>query len=167
MTRRATLADARAMAEVQLRSWQRDYADVVPADILAGQTVERRLERWTELLSAGVATTFAFDQPGVGVVGFAVCGPMRGEHADEGVGELHALYVDPFAQGAGVGTALLAEATEELRAAGHAEATLWVFRDNGRARRFYERQGWRCEEGSEALAGADWWAPSVRYRREL
>ncbi|MEA2340427.1 MAG: hypothetical protein QOG11_504 [Solirubrobacteraceae bacterium] len=167
MTRRATLADARAIAELQLRSWQRDYADVVPGEILAGQTVERRLERWTELLGAGVASVFAFDQPGVGVVGVAAFGPMRGQHAEDGVGELYALYVDPFAQGAGVGTALLARAIEELRTAGHPEATLWVFRDNGRARRFYEEHGWLLEEGSEALAGADWWAPAVRYRRGL
>jgi ribosomal protein S18 acetylase RimI-like enzyme len=167
MTRRATLADARAIAELQLRSWQRDYADVVPGEILAGQTVERRLERWTELLGAGVARVLVFDQPEVGVVGVAACGPMRGEHAEDGVGELYALYVDPFAQGAGVGTALLAGAIEELSGAGRPEATLWVFRDNGRARRFYERHGWRCEEGSEALAGTDWWAPAVRYRREL
>ena len=29
-----------------------------------------------------------------------------------------------------------------MRAAGHAEAELWVHDANGRARRFYERNGW-------------------------
>jgi GNAT superfamily N-acetyltransferase len=66
-----------------------------------------------------------------------------------------------------VGTALLAAATAALREAGWGEATLWVFRDNGGARRFYERHGWRLEAGSEALAPADWSAPAVRYRLVL
>jgi GNAT superfamily N-acetyltransferase len=50
---------------------------------------------------------------------------------------LTTLYVDPVAQGAGVGTRLLAEA----EAAGAAE--LEVFEANGHGRRFYEDRGWR------------------------
>jgi GNAT superfamily N-acetyltransferase len=49
------------------------------------------------------------------------------------------LYVDPSAQGAGIGGALLAKAME-LRADGF---QLWVFQRNEPARRFYERRGLR------------------------
>ena len=154
-------------AEVQVRSWHRDYADIVPPEALERMTLEARHERWSEILAADEpAANLVFDQPGVGVVGLACTGPVRGELSEgDPTGELRALYVDPAAQNAGVGSALLARAIDELRTAGHATAILWVFRDNERARRFYERAGWACEAGSEALAGAHWAAPSVRYRR--
>jgi GNAT superfamily N-acetyltransferase len=170
MIRRATPADARAMAEVQVRSWHRDYADIVAPEALARMTVEARRARWAEILGDAdpAAENLVFDQPGVGVVGLGCTGPARAEQGGvEATGELRALYVDPVAQNAGVGTALLAAATAALREAGWGEATLWVFRDNGGARRFYERHGWRLEAGSEALAPADWSAPAVRYRLAL
>jgi GNAT superfamily N-acetyltransferase len=51
--------------------------------------------------------------------------------------ELHDLYVAPDAQGRGVGSALF-ERVREARPRGF---RLWVFRDNIRARRFYETRG--------------------------
>jgi GNAT superfamily N-acetyltransferase len=47
------------------------------------------------------------------------------------------LYVNPAAQGRGVGDALLAKA-KERRSGG---LRLWVFQRNEQARRFYERRG--------------------------
>jgi GNAT superfamily N-acetyltransferase len=49
------------------------------------------------------------------------------------------LYVHPDAQGRGVGSALL-EKVKERRPTGF---TFWVFQQNRRARRFYERRGCR------------------------
>jgi GNAT superfamily N-acetyltransferase len=51
--------------------------------------------------------------------------------------ELRMLYVDPFAQGAGVGSDLL----ETAKAARARE--LVVFEANGHGRHFYEDRGWR------------------------
>jgi len=48
------------------------------------------------------------------------------------------LYVDPRAQGAGVGSALLAKAMT-----GQSSLHLWVFQRNQRAIRFYEAHGFR------------------------
>ena len=63
---------------------------------------------------------------------------------------LEKLYVDPEAQNRGVGTALLDEA-KALRPEGF---VLWVFQKNVRARRFYERHGFRLvklTDGAENL----------------
>jgi len=49
---------------------------------------------------------------------------------------VHALYVHPRAQGAGVGQALLQDAQVSARA-----IDLWVRQTNRRARRFYTRHG--------------------------
>jgi RimJ/RimL family protein N-acetyltransferase len=45
--------------------------------------------------------------------------------------------------------------------------TLWVLRDNERARRFYERAGWSFDgtEKEDVVAGAT--VTEVRYRRDL
>ncbi len=52
-------------------------------------------------------------------------------------GWLHHLYVDPAAQNAGAGSALLAKAKAELPGG----FSLWTFQANLGARRFYERHG--------------------------
>jgi GNAT superfamily N-acetyltransferase len=66
-----------------------------------------------------------------------------------------ALFVDPEAEGRGIGRSLLAPATERLRALGHQVAQLTT--DPGtRAERFYLAQGWHlvgpAERGEVRLA---------------
>jgi GNAT superfamily N-acetyltransferase len=56
--------------------------------------------------------------------------------------ELSALYVVPQAWGSGVSRALMDAAIADIRADALGEALLWVGEANGRARRFYEREGW-------------------------
>jgi GNAT superfamily N-acetyltransferase len=146
--RRATLADAAAIAMIQARSWRHAYADIVaPEDMPEPEQRERRLGEYI----AGGGEVYVSEQ-GDQVAGFAL---LDGH-------ELRALYVDPPAQGAGVGTALLQAAVEALRAAGHAEAFLWTFEANGLARAFYERHGWQLVAGHQQRL-----APEVRYRRRL
>ena len=52
------------------------------------------------------------------------------------------LYVEPAAQGAGLGTTLHDLASRRAARAGFPEAVLWVFEGNGHARGFFERRGW-------------------------
>ena len=58
--------------------------------------------------------------------------------------DLRLLYVDPIAQGAGVGTALLRHA-QRARRAGSARASA----ENERARAFYEHHGWVLDGDGE------------------
>ena len=160
MIRPATVADAGAVAGVQLRGWLHAYSEIVDPETLAAAAPGA--ERWGALLRAG--GTLVFDQDGV-VVGFASVGAARDDDARAGTGELYALYVEPAAQGAGVGSALLRAAEDELRAGGFEEATLWVFEANGLARRVYERHGWALD--ADGPRGDHPWALEVRYRRRL
>jgi GNAT superfamily N-acetyltransferase len=166
MLRRAVPADARAVAEVQLRGWWHAYGDLVDHELLAEHTVESRTERWASILAAGERdpTTLVVDAGGR-VAGFTAFGAARSADAAPGLGEVWAIYVDPPAQGAGVGSALLAHAVGWLREAGFRAALLWTFEANGAARAFYEHHGWRLVEGDPQHA--DRWAPEVRYRRDL
>lgn len=57
-------------------------------------------------------------------------------------GEVYGFYLHPDAWGSGCGSALMERAETHLADGGFSTAILWVLRDNPRARRFYERQGW-------------------------
>jgi GNAT superfamily N-acetyltransferase len=58
-------------------------------------------------------------------------------------GWLEGLYVVPECWGTGLADALHDRALEEMRELGSTSCRLWVLEDNARARRFYERRGWR------------------------
>jgi GNAT superfamily N-acetyltransferase len=72
--------------------------------------------------------------------------------------ELDALYVSPDAQRRGVGSALFHRA-QEARSAGF---SWWVFRDNVRAREFYESLGGRLLYGTDGRDNEEQ-TPDVRY----
>jgi GNAT superfamily N-acetyltransferase len=146
--RRATPADATAIAAVQARAWRHAYADIVETERMPDP--DQQAPRFAEHIKSG-GEVYVWDQDGQ-VAGFA---------ALDGA-ELRAIYVDPPAQGAGVGSALLTASEEALRAAGHGEAFLWTFEANGLARAFYERHGWELVSGRQERS-----APEVRYRRVL
>jgi ribosomal protein S18 acetylase RimI-like enzyme len=169
--RAAVVQDVPALARVQVRAWLHAYSGFLDPDYLAARPVEVREPQWRAALTdpANPATTVVWDQDGT-VAGFATTGPGRDEDIDHRTGELYALYVDPPAQGAGVGRALLADAVARLSAAGFVAAVLWTFAANAQAIAFYERFGWRLDANPthpvappDHCAGAE----SVRMRRAL
>ena len=144
--RRATSADAGAIADVHVRSWQAAYQGLVPQDYLDGMdpaehrpTWERRLAEtaWPRM---GVLVAEADGR----VVGFAGMMPTRDHDEDPAsVAEIASIYLIPEAWDRGIGKALMKAALDALSRAGFRQATLWVLDTNVRARRFYEATGWR------------------------
>ncbi len=67
-------------------------------------------------------------------------------HAEDG--EIRELYVDPFFQRMGIGSALLRFAVEDQRS-----RRLWVLEKNRQAIRFYEAHGFTLTGGRELEAG--------------
>ncbi len=75
-------------------------------------------------------------------VGFVACDAnWFSFFEDEGVGEIHEIFVRPDWQGRGIGSALLLKALDYARERGRRIAGLWVGVGNVRARRFYEKFG--------------------------
>ena len=60
------------------------------------------------------------------------------------------LYVLPGAQGRGIGSALLARAMDA-----NAKLQLWLFQKNVRAKRFYEKHGFRMAEMTDGLGNME------------
>lgn len=155
MIRRATAADAPAIAALHLNSFHHAYEDIVPHEVLAGITVEERLEKWGRWLGPdALGPTFVAEVTGR-IYGF--CG-LEGSL-------LRNLHVEPAAQGAGLGSALLQHGEDSLRSTGFPLAELRVFVANGLARAFYEKHGWTTD-GAIAQDHSDW-APALRYTKQL
>ena len=72
--------------------------------------------------------------------------------------EIVAIHSLPESWGTGLGHALLAEALKQI---GDQPVFLWVFKENTRARRFYEKHGFRWD-GTERVSEFDG-AWEVRY----
>jgi GNAT superfamily N-acetyltransferase len=77
------------------------------------------------------------------------------------------MYVDPDRWGLGFGRALLFSAEDRFRADAYRDASLWVLRDNQRARRFYERGGWHNDLAEQRLVIGSDAVTAVRYLRYL
>jgi GNAT superfamily N-acetyltransferase len=138
--RRARPADARPIAEVHVRTWQAAYRHAFSAELLDELSVDEREAGWRRRLEEGYVMWVA--ETATTIAGFAAVGPSRSERD---AGELYAIYVLPEAWGSGAARELMGSAREWFAQEGYATAMLWVLADNPRARRFYEREGWRAE----------------------
>ena len=148
--RRATPADAAAIAAVHVRTSQVAYRGIVPDDVLDGLSAERRRQRWQELLERRTDEAFTLvAQRDERVAGFcSVIAPGRDDDGGERTAEIAALYVDPDCWHEGLGTTLVDAALEELPAQRWADVTLWVFARNDASIAFYRRVGF-APDGAE------------------
>lgn len=139
---RGTPEDAAALAAVEVSCWRVAYRGLMPDAFLNGLSEAEKTDGWRQnLLKHGLSgrkrVWVAFED--ADITGFVRVGPVM----DAGeVGLIYLLYVLPKQWRCGVGTALMQAGMQELRDLGMREATLWVLRDNLRARRFYEQLGW-------------------------
>ncbi|GAB2714890.1 GNAT family N-acetyltransferase [Streptomyces bullii] len=166
--REMTLADCAAVAEIRVRGWQTAYRGLMPRSYLDALSVREDAARRRELLvrSDGSVVNLVAERDGT-VVGWAAYGPYRDGDAPTADGELYALYVHPARYGGGAGRLLLQESVRRCAAAGHDRMFLWVLKGNARARRFYERSGFRADGAEEPFEAGGAVVPELRYVREL
>lgn len=164
--RPAVAADLTAVGLLHHRSRAAAYAglvspadlDAVPAEATAAWWRERwHYERDTHRLAVA--------EDADAVVGFTYTGPSDTARAVE----LYGIHVDPARVGTGVGRALMTGAHADLAAlaAPGDRAVLWVLTGNRRARRFYERDGWRADGGTRHAPIGAAVVPQLRYTRTV
>jgi L-amino acid N-acyltransferase YncA len=168
MVREATVADARAIAEVQVRAWRAAYGGFLPRQLLDEMSEGLREASWQEMLgdeSPGGFTLVATNEGG-SVEGFcSMALPSRDEDADERTAEVATAYVDPARWGSGVGRALLSEAFRRLRDGEWEDVTLWVFLRNAQGRAFFARSGFRLDGRNDVHEASG--ARTARMRARL
>ncbi|MFJ3616860.1 GNAT family N-acetyltransferase [Streptomyces iakyrus] len=164
-----TLGDCDRVAEIRVGGWRSAYRGLVPQSYLDRLSVEEDAERRRTYLAQGDGSivNLVAEDTGGEIVGWACHGPYREGEVRTEDAELYAIYVHPDRKGRGVGRALLAESVARCSAAGHGRLLLWVLKENDRARRFYERAGFRADGAEEPFEVDGVTVPEVRYARTL
>lgn len=143
--RRATLADAAALAHVHEITWRETYIGLMSEQMLDALTADARTEAWRRILSGEtgyLSTTYVAERSGK-FVAFGSCGEQRDpDFAAAGyAGEFAAIYVLRSDQRRGVGKRLMSAMMRDLADRGLTSFTLWVPRENIPARSLYEQLG--------------------------
>ncbi|GAA1069418.1 GNAT family N-acetyltransferase [Mycobacterium cookii] len=150
--RPAVAADMAAVADLWHRGWHDGHAGHVPEGLTAARTLPAFHDRTPSRVAD---TTVAVSADGE-LLGFVM---VVGDEVEQ-------VFVGRGARGTGLAEVLLAEAERQVAAGGHEVAWLAVVTGNARARRFYERCGWR-DEGDlpyEVTAGGETFlSPCRRY----
>ncbi|HEY8908499.1 MAG TPA: GNAT family N-acetyltransferase [Rhodoferax sp.] len=136
----ASIEDARPIAEIHVATWKAAYAGIVPADFLAGLSVEKRESYWREQIPLG-HQKIAVAKLGTRVVGWIAYGASRDDDADSGAAEIWAIYVSPEFWSGGVGRNLWLYSQSHLATEGYRSVSLWVLAANSRAINFYRKAG--------------------------
>ncbi|MGH3318938.1 MAG: GNAT family N-acetyltransferase [Streptosporangiaceae bacterium] len=147
--RAARAEDAEAIAQVQIETWRRAYADVLPREaveqITSAEALMQWRHRWEEAAllppSPRHRVLVAFEDGAV--VGFAALQPAADEDRDPDTeAELLTLLVDPERARCGHGSRLLAASVDHLRDDGFTVAVTWVLLDDEVTRHFFQSAGW-------------------------
>jgi ribosomal protein S18 acetylase RimI-like enzyme len=143
--RRATVADAEALAALAARLFFETYEAHTPADDMSAYLADEHTpaRRRAELESPTVATFVAEDEFEGDLVGFV---QVRAQPLPEGVTgrasvELARLYIDRGFQGRALAAELLGCALDAARTLGATDIWLSVWEQNARAIAFYRKHG--------------------------
>ena len=137
--------DADGIAGVQVRSWRREYADVLPAEVLAALEPDELAAAWRGSLAAPQdarqRVLVALERNTIR--GFAVTGPTADPDGDPVAdGEVTDLTVDPEHLGHGHGSRLVQACADTLRADRFRTALTWLASDDDARRTFLTEAGW-------------------------
>jgi len=142
--RRATVADAVAIAQIRIDCWRNSYRGVIPDSYLDNMNLEESVTHWRTIFDA-LATAgdrvcvFVAESEGK-VVGFASA--MLLPEIKCGVqAELSAIYLLPEWQRCGIGRKMLQKIARLLQAQGCHDLLVWVLSENSIGRNFFEELG--------------------------
>jgi ribosomal protein S18 acetylase RimI-like enzyme len=141
IVREANDSDIPAIARVHIDTWRTTYSGIMPDEVLANLSYEKREQGWRQIFNNAVSSQFfgvAENELGQ-IVGFACGGPER---TDDPIykGELYAIYILKNYQQQGIGRRLTVEVIQRLAQANIYSMLVWVLADNPSCR-FYEALG--------------------------
>jgi ribosomal protein S18 acetylase RimI-like enzyme len=161
--RPALPSDARAIADLHVRTWQSTYRGIVPDAYLDALSVDERATLLRDSITRGSPEIWVASCESM-ITGWIAFGPSRDPDGKPMVGEIEAVYVSPEHWSTGTGRELWNIARARLVERGFASVTLWVLEQNERATRFYRAAGFMADTASRkeiSIGGKNVW--EVRY----
>lgn len=146
--RNAEFEDMKLLSDIMVQSFRSAFADFVSRETLDACTNEENCLRLLESLYREGKMHFLMGE---------TSGMLVWQETPDGA-EIAAIHSLPESWGTGLGHAMLTEALNQI---GDRPVHLWAFKENLRARRFYEKHGFRWD-GAERISEFDG-APEVRY----
>ncbi|MEG4282602.1 GNAT family N-acetyltransferase [Microcoleus sp. A006_D1] len=155
IVREAKIADAPAIARVNVDTWRTAYRKIVPPDYLAQQSYQKRESSWQEIL-ANVKNTGGFvcvaENDSGQIVGFAAGGCERtGKYIYQG--ELFAIYILEEYQRQGIGQQLVRAVATKLAELSLNSMLVWVLGDNSACQFYVFLGGEKVDEEQTSRAG--------------
>ncbi len=161
-------ADLPAIARVHLESSRVAYRGICPDDVLDALTLQGRVELWRQRYDKLGPEGRLWVSQRSSIVGFAAADRVTDE---EKSCELLSFYVAPDWWGRKVGHDLMQWLLDDLRERNFDRVLLWTIKTNQRARDFYEKAGFRCENEFRTISrresGVFLQHNEVRYARDL
>lgn len=162
--RAATPNDAKAIGLIHTISWQAIYRGHFPDEFLDNIDAEARVLFWRKAIMEHYGETVVAHLEGR-VIGFLHLIASRDDDAPTGTDEVTAIYLDPGKWRMGYGRQLMNWAKTQAAERHTKKITLWVLRENSRAREFYESIGFHFDgtSKSERLPDSAFIFTEVRY----
>lgn len=143
LIRYANLGDAEILGKIHSKSAQAGFKGIIPDNILEDVfSVERRTKRFINEISEGspkTAIVFEKNKP-AGLISFGRC---RYRNDDKSWIEIWRVYLMQEFWGSGVAEELIKWGINEITKENFKNIELWVLEENMRARRFYEKIGFK------------------------
>jgi ribosomal protein S18 acetylase RimI-like enzyme len=137
--RRAAVEDAESIGLVQVESWRKTYAGILPDAHLESLNIEKHALFWRQSLREGRMYVFVAEDSW-GIFGFIAGGAIR-EPIEGYDAELYAIYLMPARQRRGVGQELALTLREALLMESFNSMVVWVLEQNLPAVSFYKKLG--------------------------
>lgn len=149
--------DFDAIGRIYELSWKTAYKNIVPQDYLDSLSNYR----WSSAIQTGGHNAFVLIENGDYIGTSSIC-PARDDKMT-GWGEIISIYLLPEYFGKGFGKPLLTNSMSELKEMGFDKIYLWVLKENHRARKFYEKNGFTNSGESKIINIGNKDLVEVRY----
>lgn len=140
--RKATIDDVKEISRIHALSWKSAYKGIIPKTYLDELKEDFWVPAFVDWIKNNVLTAQLIFENGSSV-GCIAYGKSR-DNSLSSWGEIVSIYLLPEHFGKGYGNKLLEGALLDLKQSGYQSIYLWVLKENKRARHFYEKNGFQC-----------------------
>ncbi|MGG5461130.1 GNAT family N-acetyltransferase [Clostridium sp. B9] len=160
--RKVKVGDEKVLAYIQTESWKAAFGEILSREeIEKFSDVKKAEEMYSMLLKEDIGNGYILSVGGKPHC-IAYWNDAREENM-KGYAELICIHSLAENWGVGYGSIMMEYILEEVRRAGFKDLILWVFEENSRARKFYEKYGFVLTEKSKMFSNAK----EVMYYKSL